>query len=970
MKIRKIMLVAALAVLSFLLVHTLAAFAQEPVEAAYVRGHFSEGNGVWRADDFGWFYYDLDKAHGGEQLLIDMQGRVADKGHIVYSSEAWSKQFEYEPWGSFRVVAFLGKLYLAGYQDSSFTDDVSSLEKGDLRAVLLDEEQTYTLTANTSLPLGEGYVLKALEVSEKKGAVNFELEKNGDPVYAAAVSIGDTFVYKVNDIPVLLVHLANAMRGGDLGFAEVDAVFQVSDEPSVKLFEGGRLGNMELIDLSEDSIKFQNDRSLTFSRNQVVPLTDDLVIVVLDQPELIYYPSGGFYDYGIHEVRGPTFNASTHIPVLLGNYNSSVIAKWNSENYSGFYLDPEKRLGVEALVLYRIHGKTVLPPTNPVVYKENNTVVQEGFQYTSLIQPKEFEFKPWGNYFVISFLGDQWFAGYDSSLTGQKSSKSLLEHEYLGRILMDIEPRGKILAGNYSLAEDYEMRIRDVGNDTIFLQLLKEGVLVDSSVVKSNSTYIYKKDLGDVNDMPIIMVHLSNVFNNGMESFATIDGIFQISDQYILPVEPGRGMGEMEIVYVQPNVIVMVNHDYINLNRDSTISIGPGMSIRVADNDTLRYYLYNSQYVVPAPKSPLVRTPTNATSSTAANFSMIVPAAEIRQVMVSILDSNNRTVFSKDITSQGQGAGDLWRFSWRWNATTLQLSDDKSPVMDAVENRVPALLYLSPSTSPIQVSVVFDPSGRIGGIMDSKSVFYISRNEYKKLNVVMDYDAMLSNDTARSQFLQIEPGKSILQFQDFVNGKLVSSGTNHTLQGTIVDLEPHTIVVGAKPGRYELRVRVENAVNAIQAASGDFFNVTPAEVRGVSLGSAQALAKETISIPLEAPIYGGEKRIDISYDSNIVNAISISGTCNPTWKNDQKAGNASVLLPIGCGAANLTFVAKKANATTYLNVTGTGGFIPETIVNGSITVLGSDTRAKKSNAPGFILCLFAVYLGAYARRKL
>jgi len=30
-----------------------------------------------------------------------------------------------------------------------------------------------------------------------------------------------------------------------------------------------------------------------------------------------------------------------------------------------------------------------------------------------------------------------------------------------------------------------------------------------------------------------------------------------------------------------------VNDDYINLNRDSTVSIGPGMNIRVADNDTL-----------------------------------------------------------------------------------------------------------------------------------------------------------------------------------------------------------------------------------------------------------------------------------------------------------------------------------------------------------------------------------------------
>ena len=81
------------------------------------------------------------------------------------------------------------------------------------------KNETFTLTANTSLPLQEGYMLKALEVSEKKGVVNFELQKNGKPVYATAVSIGDTFVYKVNDVPVILVHLANAMRSNDLGFA-------------------------------------------------------------------------------------------------------------------------------------------------------------------------------------------------------------------------------------------------------------------------------------------------------------------------------------------------------------------------------------------------------------------------------------------------------------------------------------------------------------------------------------------------------------------------------------------------------------------------------------------------------------------------------------------------------------------------------------------------------------------------------
>ena len=68
MEIRTIWFIAAAAMLVLLFGLVSSAFAQEPVEAAFVRGHFSEGDGIWRANDFGWFYYDLDKDQGGEEL--------------------------------------------------------------------------------------------------------------------------------------------------------------------------------------------------------------------------------------------------------------------------------------------------------------------------------------------------------------------------------------------------------------------------------------------------------------------------------------------------------------------------------------------------------------------------------------------------------------------------------------------------------------------------------------------------------------------------------------------------------------------------------------------------------------------------------------------------------------------------------------------------------------------------------------
>ena len=95
MGIRTIGVVIAAMLLALLIVPLVlgpVANAQEAVESAYVRGHISDGNGIWRADDFGWFYYDLDENQGGEQLEVELDGRVADKDKIVYTSNAWSKK--------------------------------------------------------------------------------------------------------------------------------------------------------------------------------------------------------------------------------------------------------------------------------------------------------------------------------------------------------------------------------------------------------------------------------------------------------------------------------------------------------------------------------------------------------------------------------------------------------------------------------------------------------------------------------------------------------------------------------------------------------------------------------------------------------------------------------------------------------------------------------------------------------------
>jgi len=822
MKIRAFRLAAAILVLA--VVPVWLASAQEISEAASVRGHFAYGDGVWRADDFGWFYYDLDEDLGGEMLQIDLKDRTAEKGHIVYSSKIWTEQFQYGPWGSFQRVAFFGKPYFAGYPESSITEEVSSLEKGELREVLMDDDITQTLSLNKTFTLQRGYVLVPLEVSEKKGTVNFLLLKDGEPVYASVVSIGEDFVYKIDDLPVILVHLANAMLGAGEGLAEVEGVFQISDKPDIRLIEEAMIGEMKLADYSQSGIEIESSISVNLRRDSTINLAPGLDLVVLDGQDLVYYPQGWIYDYGLHDIRGPAYGSTSSIPVSMGQYNSSVIARWNAENYTGFYFDPEDFIGGETLVIYSAEDRRIVPPRNPIVFPDNKTAFQTGLQYTSFLQPKEFEYEPWGYYFIMSLFGYPWFAGYDSSLQGSNSSKSLLENEYLGQILRDTELQGYISAGNYSLEEGYEMRIRDVSNDSLFLQLLKEGIQVDGSVVESNATYIYKKDIENLKDIPIIMIHFGNIFNNGSERFAAINGIFQISDS-VFPMEFGSGFGEMQVVNVNPQGVILVNDDSISLNSNSRVNIGPGMDIRVADNDTLRFYLYTQKYVVPSPEPPLISSQKNVPYNQSANFSMIVRAAEVRQVLVNILDSGNKTVFSRDIAGMGQGSGEWWMYAWSWNASTLRMSDDNSLIPDLRPSPLLALLYVNQSASPLQVAVTFDSQGRISTIMDSDAFYYISSEDYARLNRSLDYSSMINNSTARMEFFRVVAGESILQFFDIVNNQLIPSGINHTLQGNLSLLEPHAIAAGAEPGRYQLQVRLENAVNAIWATD-EYFNVT------------------------------------------------------------------------------------------------------------------------------------------------
>ncbi len=824
----------ALLVLLALSAMTMGASAQEP--EALVRGSFSDGNGSWNAESFGWFYYDLDEGVGGEGLSVEAEGREIKEGHLVYSSEVWTEEFDFEEWGRYHEVAFLGKRYLAGYPDSSFTDAVSALEDGDLWEVLIDYEGIQTATSETPLYLGDGYWIEVAGVSSEGKEVYLILKKNGIQVDRSVVRVDDTYVYEVSDddLPIILAHVSAAMQGADMAIVDFNGVFQVRDLPTYKLEIGDIVGLMEVMTLSEERIELENAEDLILQRDSTTVLVGNLMLRVRDTSSLVYYPLGAITEYGVHEIRGPVFGERSQVPIstATGKFAGYAQARWNDENFSGFYFDDDKKIGSESFIIHRTDGRTV----KTIALSGDGTSLVDGAEYICFVHEVDFEFDPWGSYQVLCFLGDVWFVGYGSASTLDVDDISTLEQEQIGRVLIDTDQKDKAVAGEmYLLGEGYTLYIRDVvkddvKEDKIFIELRKNDQLLDSAVIKANSTYVYERDVGDVEDLPIIALHVESIFSDGDDQLAIIDGLFQVSDSQYLSIEPGDELAKMVVLVISPNLgIYMVNTEYIDLKRDSSFEIIPGMNIAVADNDTLRYYIYKNEYVVPLPELVDVYIPEEPVPSGGlANFSIFVRAGEIKSVTAETVDSEGKRVILGDLTASGVGANDEWLYSWQWNATVPALSDDRTILPESdIQGGV---LQVNNSTDPVSVMVSFDGSGWVSLIQDqSGEIYYISPAEYEKLGGAASYGEMASNETLRKRYVKVEPGVSEIKFFTVVNGSAVLAEKSHKLSFSPRGLEPHLLRVGAPPGRYEVRLRVENVMDALQV-TGLYFEVEGTEI--------------------------------------------------------------------------------------------------------------------------------------------
>ena len=523
---------------------------------------------TWDAKSFSGFFYDLDSGISSESMTITNITRSIDEEDIVYETRPVETEFEQGDWGSYEVIGFMAEKYFAAYNDETLIngiETVSMMSNGQLSKVLIDNDDEESVFSGSALVLQEGYQLNIVEVDVNGDSVYVTLTKDGDELDSGVVSGGSEYIYETDlgdsdDVALIIVHFNEIFSGRESNAVFVEGVFQISED-YLELENGDSYGDMKITGIGPDSIEMQNDGTVSLSKGDTINLMGNIKLIVADSDVLRFAPFVDMSDPGTYELRGTVAEDQDEFT-------------WTPLNFEGFYYDIDEGIMTETLKVTEKSGDTI-----------------QNLEYRSTPASVKFEHSQWGEFEVIGFMAEKYFAGYNDT-TFVDDDVSLISSGQLAEVLLDTDDEVSVYSGSsLVLEEGYTLDILEVDTDgdSVLVELSKDGDEVDTSVVSSDDDYVYEVDVGDADDVPVIIIHFNEVFSGRESNAVFVEGIFQISEDY-LELEDGDNYGEMEIDDFDDDYILMKNDGSISLGSGDEVSLMGEVGIKVADSGTLRYY--------------------------------------------------------------------------------------------------------------------------------------------------------------------------------------------------------------------------------------------------------------------------------------------------------------------------------------------------------------------------------------------
>ena len=581
---------------------------------------------TWTPQSFSGFYYDLDNDIGKETLTIEDIDRSLGEDDIMYETSPISIDFEQDIWDTYEVIGFMADRYFAGYtDDTEFASSSDSLlDERQLSKVLMDTDKKYNIRSGTPLELEEGYDLRITEFGSEGNNVMVALYKNSEKVVEDVVKQGDTFVYEkdlgdADDMPIIAVYFDSVFVGTETSTIVIEGIFQISDK-YIDVNKGDDFGLMTVKTVDSSHIIMKNEDSVSLGEGDDFNLMGKINMLVADSNTLRFAPYVDVSEPGTYELRGTVTENTTF--------------NWTPYNFEGLLYDIDTGYGDETLEIER----------------SGSTVKDGKLTYTT--KPIEMKFEhnsdKWETFQSIGFMGDTYFAGYDSgSLPEISNARSLIKEGKLSKILIDEDKKHTLHIGNsLTLEEGYSLHIDEISRDggALMLALFKDGDEISTDIVSQGDNYIYEVDVDDT-DIPIIIAHIDSVFSGTETNSVFIDGLFQISDHFTT-VEKGDSYGIMEVTSFSSSSIVLENEDSFSLSEGDTIDIMGDIKFKVADDGSAVRFYPLQEVIVKEPLYLDLDIPNSVYENEEFTISVISNGDEVEDVSIIFNDSEIGTTDS------------------------------------------------------------------------------------------------------------------------------------------------------------------------------------------------------------------------------------------------------------------------------------------------------------------------------------
>ena len=557
----------------------------------------SNGAITMNANSFAAFFYDLNKNVTTETLAIKngagTSGRVIGKNQLVYQTTIAQTDYKYKPFGNFSVLGFFADKYIP-----LKSNDASKLAK-----LVLDSDDKYTLKTGEKLDLGSGYSLQAKQVDVNGKKVWLEFDKDGQYVDDQIVSTdsGDHIwtseldkIQGEDNVPVLKVHVNQVFQGAVDSIAQIDGLWLIDYANAMKIETSNEFGKLNDVSINGASLTITNKDTMTLTRDSDVDIGQGMLFKVADSDALRFYVYKQVTDPGVYEVRGQ---------VATGD------SQWDATNFAGFFYDLKKNVATESLKVSGTNGGRVIP--------------KSGLTYTTTIKSVDFKSSDFtGSYPVLGFFADEYVP-----LKSNDASK-------LAKLVLDTDSKYTLKTGDkLDLGQGYSLQAKqvDVNGKKVWLEFDKDGQYVDDQIVGTDvgDSHVWTSELDKIqgeDNVPVLKVHVNQVFQGAVDSIAQIDGLWLIDYANAMKIETSDSFGKLNNVGINGPTLTITNDDTFTLTRDSDQEIGQGMYFKIADSDQLRYYPYVEKTVGNA-TGPVSGPGVNATNATTPVTNLTTPVA-------------------------------------------------------------------------------------------------------------------------------------------------------------------------------------------------------------------------------------------------------------------------------------------------------------------------------------------------------